>query len=180
MTLPNLVIAGAPKCGTTSLFEWLVDHPQVCGSSVKETRYFVDRGARWLNPRANFHDHGLDGYEAYFRHCDGARSKLIVEGTPVYLYQATAPPALASIEPRPQLLFILRRPSDRVYSVYNSARNEASLPPGLTFSDYVADRMHRRGDGDEVDDSIERSQYIDHLTNWLSCFPRSSIHFVLF
>ena len=42
--LPNVVIAGAPKCGTTSLFAWLADHPDVCGSNVKEARYFLDPG----------------------------------------------------------------------------------------------------------------------------------------
>jgi hypothetical protein len=42
MSLPNLVIAGAPKCGTSSLFYWLADHPQACGSTVKETFYLMD------------------------------------------------------------------------------------------------------------------------------------------
>lgn len=183
MTLPNLVIAGAPKCGTTSLFEWLADHPQVCGASVKETWYLVDRGVRLMNPRSNVHDHGLTGYEVYFRHCEGSRSRLVLEGTPVYLYQRTAPQVLAALEPPPQIIFILRNPADRVYSVYNSARNEASLPGGLTFRRYVAERMQGRigEDGDDtVDDSIQRSQYIDHLSSWLRYFPRSHILILLF
>lgn len=183
MTMPNLVIAGAPKCGTTSLFEWLADHPQVCGSSVKETRYLVDRGARLINPRSNVHDHGLAGYEAYFRHCDASSSSVILEGTPVYLYQRTAPEVLAALDPPPRILFILRNPADRVYSVYNSARNEASLPDALTFRQYVAERLPVRDDresDDGVEDSIQRSQYIDHLSTWLRYFPRSGISILLF
>ena len=38
--LPNLVIAGVPKAGTTSLFNYLAQHPDICPSDVKETRYF--------------------------------------------------------------------------------------------------------------------------------------------
>lgn len=65
--LPNLVITGFPKCGTTSLFTWLADHPQVTGSTVKETNFFVDPGTHSFRSHANFRDHGLAGYKAYFQ-----------------------------------------------------------------------------------------------------------------
>ncbi|MCP5333794.1 MAG: hypothetical protein H7A13_10650, partial [Pseudomonadales bacterium] len=51
--LPNLIIAGAPKCGTTSLFDYLVQHPQVGGSSVKETCYVMDRGYPLFKAQSN-------------------------------------------------------------------------------------------------------------------------------
>jgi len=40
---PNLVIAGAPKSGTSSLFFWLAAHPEVCGSQKKETYFLADK-----------------------------------------------------------------------------------------------------------------------------------------
>ena len=40
--VPNLMIAGAPKCGTTSLHHYLADHPSVCASIEQESRFLMD------------------------------------------------------------------------------------------------------------------------------------------
>ena len=64
--LPNLVIAGAPKSGTSSVFRWLADHPQVLGSSVKETYYFVDPGSHMCDPGRHFLTGGIGGYRGFF------------------------------------------------------------------------------------------------------------------
>src|SRR5688572_5812110 len=50
MMLPNVIIAGAPKCGTSSLFRWLTDHPQVGGSTMKETYFFIDPESHMYDP----------------------------------------------------------------------------------------------------------------------------------
>ena len=94
--LPNVVIAGAPKCGTTSLFAWLADHPDVCGSNVKEARYFLDPDDPLFDEISNFRDHGLAGYEAYFTDCEERKAQVVLEATPVYLYQQTAPEGLVA------------------------------------------------------------------------------------
>lgn len=179
MTLPNLVIAGAPKCGTTSLFEWLSDHPGVCGASVKETKYLLDRGWYSFNRRANVHDHGFAGYERYFRHCDPANARVILEATPGYLYQETAPRVLSGLRPRPKILFILREPSARVYSAYQWARHTLpDLHHRATFRDYV--KQLWSPDSIRLNDAIERSQYVDYMTSWLKFFDRSEIEILLF
>ena len=85
------------------LFTWLVDHPEVCGSVFKETRYFLDPGHPLLDPRSNYHEHGMAGYASHFRDCDGASARLILEATPHYLYQQTALEMLSEFDP-------LRRP----------------------------------------------------------------------
>ena len=180
MTLPNLVIAGAPKCGTTSLFEWLVDHPEVCGASVKETKYLLDRGWYSFDRRANVHDHGLAGYEAYFRHCDVRRTRVVLEATPGYLYQETAPRALAGLSPRPRIVFILRNPSERVYSAYQWARHTLpDLHHRASFPEYVARLESTTGD-DNLNDAIERGRYVDYLERWVEFFDRSGIEILLF
>ncbi len=70
MSLPNVVIVGAPKCGTSSVFAWLADHTEVGSSHVKETFYLMDKGNPLLKPHSNFHEHGLEGYKAYFEDYD--------------------------------------------------------------------------------------------------------------
>ena len=138
MTLPTTVIAGAPKCGTSSLFTWLVDHPEVCGSRFKETRYFLDPDHALLDRRSNYHEHGMAGYSSHFRQCDGAGAKVVLEATPHYLYQRTALEALSTLDPLPTVLFLLRKPSDRTYSEYQFARNNrAVIDRGVTFREFV-------------------------------------------
>src|SRR5688572_22585305 len=75
--LPNLVIAGVPKAGTTSLFSYLTQHPEVCGSDVKEPRYFNPlRLGSELGP--------IEDYAAHFGHCAGQRYAM--EASPGYSY----------------------------------------------------------------------------------------------
>ena len=184
MTLPNAVIAGAPKCGTTSLFEWLAAHPEVCASSVKETNFLVDREASVFDPRSNVHDHGLARYESYFRHCGVERSRVVLEATPGYLYQRTAREVLSRFEPLPQILFIFRRPSARVYSLYQWSRNnEGVIGREVSFAEYVA-RARRENDPSAWKRSgiglLQRGRYIDYLEEWLACFPRSRLHVFVF
>src|SRR5258707_7798728 len=60
LLLPNLIIAGAPRCATTSLFRWLAAHPDVVVSHTKETRYLIDQGYPLFNKACNFHSLGLE------------------------------------------------------------------------------------------------------------------------
>ncbi|MGH2427394.1 MAG: sulfotransferase domain-containing protein [Candidatus Limnocylindria bacterium] len=194
MTLPNVVIAGAPKSGTTSLFAWLNDHPQVCGASVKETHYLVDRGTPLFNPACNYADHGLAGYESFFAHCDPARAQVILEATPEYLYRRTALEVLSSLDPAPQVVFVLRKPSERTYSFYQYARNNmAIISPATTFRDFVSMLRTGAGSFQSVPGGVERvereawseygiqfSRYSDYLGDWLSRFPPQNLHLFLF
>jgi hypothetical protein len=184
MTFPNTVIAGAPKCGTSSLFTWLVDHPEVCGSGFKETRYFLDPGHPLLDPRSNYHEHGMAGYASHFHQCEGAQTKVILEATPHYLYQKTALEVLSSLDPLPTLVFLLRKPSERTYSEYQFARNNrAVIDPDVTFRDFIG--MVRREDASlagrrQLDMAINHSEYINYLQAWAGRFPKSKIHVFLF
>ena len=111
---PNIILAGAPKCGTTSVFDYLNGHPEICASSVKETYYLMDEDYS-LAGEYNIHEHGLKGYEHYFSHCRSAAGKLRLEATPDYLYQMTPLKEIPKWPETPKLFFGLRKPEDRVY-----------------------------------------------------------------
>ena len=75
--LPNLIIAGVNKAGSTSLFHYLSQHPEVCGSKDKETCYFLPLlYNESISPITN--------YEAQFSHC--GKSAYRLEATPAYIY----------------------------------------------------------------------------------------------
>lgn len=137
LTLPNFVIGGAPKCGTSSVFGWLADHPEVCGSSVKEPFYLMDRGHSLLRKEANYHDHALEGYARFFSHGD-RRPKIVFEATTHYLFQTTAREVLAGLATCPRVVFILRHPAERLYSSFRYTKNNiALLDHQVSFSKYL-------------------------------------------
>jgi hypothetical protein len=190
MTLPNLVIAGAPKCGTSSLFDWLVAHPEVCGSSVKEPFFLIDEGNPLQNPGCNFHDHGLDAYASFFEDCSG-HEKVIVEATTHYIYQQTALAVLSSLPGGPRVIFVLRKPSDRVFSSFAFSKNNlGNVRSDLAFADFV-----RRVTTDPDDPAlktalgpsayvltrdIQYSRYVDYLLKWRERLGEDGMRIILF
>ncbi len=178
--LPNLVIAGAPKCGTTSIYAWLADHPQVCASPVKQTGFFLD-SLYPLLPRISCHTHDLDAYRQYFRHARGDEA-IVCEATPDYMYQETALDRLECLDPVPHLVFVLRRPSRRVYSLYQFARNNvAVLKASVSFTEYVdallADKVPPYLRARPIlGRAIEHSRYVFWVERWLERFPEGHVH----
>jgi len=191
MSLPNLIIGGAPKCGTSSLFKWLADHPEVCGSSIKETFYLMDRDHPLLKKKSNFHDNGLCGYEDYFKHCHD-RCQVIFEATTHYIYQKTARDVLSMLPSRPNVIFILRKPSDRIYSSYQYTRNNiANLKKDMSFAEFIymiksgaTERLSRSfyspGSAFVLQRDIEYSQYINYISPWVASLGRERVHVFLF
>lgn len=184
MRLPDLVIAGAPKCGTSSLFSWLADHPEVCPSPTKETYYLMDRDSLMFNPAANVHEHGIAGYARLFADCP-AGAKVCMEATPDYLYQHTAPQVLAQMSPPPLAFFCLRKPSERVFSAYRFYQGNLSvLDDGASFTSYVA-RLRAGAAfpgrlGPLVAAALDQSLYARHCLRWAAALGKERLRFVLF
>jgi hypothetical protein len=184
MSSPDIVIAGAPKCGTTSLFKWLSTHPGICPSSVKETYYLIDKEYPLYNPEANWNVHGIAGYARYYSHCRG-HGQLRLEATPDYLYQATARNAISELENKPHLIFILRKPSERVYSFFKFAQhNRSVIDSKMHFSDAVHEMGKPGGIFEKKNPllhfAINHSLYYQHLKLWSDMIPSERIHVMLF
>jgi hypothetical protein len=171
MKTPNLVIAGAPKCGSTALYYYLDDHPDACGSDIKETHFLMDR--KWLDDPANaaeakgpkYVNDGLEAYGSYFTRCESSNARIIFEATPGYLYQKTALDVLPQLDAK--LIFILRKPSARMWSLYKYATgNLATLPKDITFPEFI-DWLKQPRDKNEVvsidEDEYHYSKYVEYL-----------------
>ncbi len=103
----DFIIAGAQKAGTTALFDYLGDHPQIGLSDVKEVHFFDDEGQDWRAP----------DYGAYHAHFDLAdRSRLWGEATPIYLYWKDSLARIRAYNPGLRLIVLLRDPVARAYS----------------------------------------------------------------
>jgi len=183
--LPNVIIAGAPKCGTSSLYRYLSVHPDVCMSNLSETRYLIDKGRPFYNAACNFHNQGMAGYERLFSHCHDSRKNAVVDVTPDYLYQATPLAVLPQISPLPRIIFILRNPQLRTYSFFQFARNNVGIiAKGMSFKKFIemnkASAKKQAFDPFHPYNAHEHSKYIKYLNAYVEAFGLDNIHIFLF
>jgi hypothetical protein len=164
MAFPNFIIGGAPKCGTTSLYSWLSAHPDVCSSSVKET-YYLYQPDENKNGIRTFTEAELEEYASFFTHCD--QKKIVFEATPSYIYSESAMRALYRVNPELKCLFVLREPSDRLYSEYTFHRYKTGKFKG-DFASYV------------VEDRLAESRYHDYISKWVTTFGKVNIYLIYF
>ena len=193
MRLPNLIIAGVPKAGSTSLYYWLAAHPEVYSASCKETFYFIDRDSSLLRPEANYNLHGLERYESFFPDCP-EDIKIVLEATPHYIYQQTALNFFANCNPQPHVVFLLRKPSQRIFSSFSFVQNNlALLDSKLTFEQVTDLLLDETGSliknlnypqDDNIyqwlDVQLEKGYYYKQIAPWLELFPSEKIHIILF
>lgn len=119
MQLPNFIIGGALKAGTTSLNYYLKQHPDVYMSALKEPRYFAyepDNPDHVEGRGLRFPIKTLEAYAALFEEANG--QKAIGEASPHYLISHYAPQQIQKTLPGVKLIFSLRDPVKRAYSIY--------------------------------------------------------------
>lgn len=180
--LPDFLIIGGQRCGTSSLYKYLGAHPQVVPSLRKETRFFSVE-----------YEQGIDWYRAHFPMVAAmtglARlrgSSRTFEATPDYLLDPRTPARVArSLPPNSKFIAILRDPVARAYSHWKHMRRLGIET--LSFEDAVALESDRIGSElQEIHNGsagqfknffrfsyIARGYYAEQLERWLSTFPAS-------
>lgn len=129
MTLPNFLIIGAAKSGTTALYTYIKQHPEVFMSTPKELRFFSYSGPYPENLSKEYIHPGvttIEEYEQYFQNV--TTEKAIGEASPMYLYRPGTAEKIKSIIPNIKMLAILRNPIDRAYSAYMHAIRDWKEP----------------------------------------------------
>jgi len=173
--LPNFLIIGAQKAGTTSLYEYLRQHPQVYMSPVKEPHFFTYEGE--ARPSADI----VTQWSQYLALFAGAQGHHVAigEASPSYLHAHHAPERIHRYLPDVRLIAILRNPVERAFSnwVHNveHGRERLSFPEALAREE---ERM-RQGAG-YVFDYRWKGFYAAHLSRYLALFPRDHLRVYLF
>jgi hypothetical protein len=172
--LPGAVIIGAQKCGTSSLHNYLTQHPGVIAPLRKEVHYFdvnYPLGERWY--RAHFGRTGEPG--------------LNIDSSPYYLFHPLAAQRMHALLPQARLIVLLRDPVRRAYSQYWQQRDKDREPLG--FEDALAaepervEGAHRRLASGEIEVSrehqiysyVSRGRYAEQLERWLALYPREQL-----
>jgi len=183
MTLPNFFIIGAPRSGTTSLYRYLEQHPDVYMSPKKEPNFYFLEGVA-----EKFRGNGTRGWlktctttkEAYLALFDGVTTeKAVGEASVAYLAKENAPAAIYRDVPDARLFAILRHPVDRAYASYMGTRL-AGREPATTFSEALDREASRMAENWSFGGYRRDGLYCQQLNRYYALFNREQIRVFLF
>lgn len=184
-TLPNLVVVGAAKAGTTSIYAYLREHPEVFMTHpIKEPRFFAYEGGipaysnvplEWRVNRDVITD--LAAYRALFA---GSESyKVRGEASTLYLYYPGTAERMHSYVPEVRIIAVLRQPAERAYSHYQML-STLGLEP-LTFEEALAEEPRRIGENwPPTWHYAAMGRYHAQLLRYLAVYPAEQVKVVLY
>lgn len=171
--MPDFVIIGAAKAGTTSLFRYLSSHPQVSPPGRKELHYF-DSDAEPV---------GRLQYRAWFPFIDLRHRTLTFESTPGLLWLPQSPGRVRDAVPKAKLVALLREPVELAFSQYRMEVERGH--EDLSFEDAIAREEERLASLPEPREPRgvrhmasryysykARGRYVEQLARWFAVFPR--------
>jgi len=155
-SLPDFVIIGAQKGGTSFLYYLLTRHPLVEPAARKELHFF---------DQPEYFDNGAEWYRRCFPRLsskDGQRS-ITGEATPYYLFDPPVAKRMAEIVPKARLIALLRNPIDRAYSHYQmQVKRGTEL---RTFEEAI----------EQHSSYVSRGIYVDQLLRWFEFFSKEQM-----
>jgi hypothetical protein len=177
--LPNTLLIGAMRAGTTTLWAYLRQHPEIASGSAKERDYLS-----W-----DFHK-PIDWYRSTYPLARRALGTRFLDASPSYLIHPRAAERAACLVPDARILVVVRHPVQRAYSHYNFVRLRGWEE--LSFADALAceeERMSRAlaavQAGNQESERLytrfaykARSRYAEQLRTWWSHFPKDRVHVV--
>ena len=178
--LSNTLIIGAQRSGTSSLFHYLKQHPQISTSNIKEVHYYdeqYEKGQLW--------------YQRHFPYRIN-RSKIVLEATPYYLFHPSSAERILHSAPHAKLIVILRDPVQRAYSHYQMVR-KMGIESEPTFEralekekgrlngekEKITGNVHYKSLPHKMMSYLERGKYADQLASYINLFGRDNIHIII-
>lgn len=167
---PDFMVIGAAKSGTTSLYQYLAQHPNLVPSAEKELQYFGmlrrEKGLRWY--LSNFP-------------CKGIKDKIFFEATPNYLYRERSPKQIAKLFPQMKFIVILRDPVKRAFSHWNShhdfsfTENRTELKDERSFEEAIHQEQNDLDNVPLAYRYLAKGTYSTQLERWYQYFPKENI-----
>ena len=161
---PDFVIIGTQRGGTTSLYRYLTEHPDV-GPAFRKEVHFFDR----------YYEKGMDWYLAHFP--VRGEAPVVGEASPYYLFHPNVPKRVREAVPHAKFIVLLRNPVDRAYSNYQMKVRRGIET--LSFEDAIDKERERLSSSDNPVSLpwrhysyLKRGLYVEQLQRWMSVFPR--------
>lgn len=170
----DFFIVGAPKAGTTSLYHYLSEHPQVEMSSQKEPDYFSDKaiheqGMYYTKNRVN----SLDKYESLFVQKE---SVVYGEASVSYLFYENVAEDIKKYNPNAKIIIMLRNPIERAFSHYLMDYRLGLISD--SFENVLAKKSKHKNAHLFYQQYIEVSKYAKQIQRYLDFFEKDNILFI--
>lgn len=174
------MVIGVQKGGTTSLFSYLSQHPEIIPSKRKEVHFFDQHYYK-----------GLYWYRSFFPLSFFNRKKISGEATPYYLFHPGVPERIREDVSKVKLIVLLRNPVYRAYSHFQMAKEEG-IETSESFEEAIKkERKRMAGETKKLThlarynshnhlnfSYLSRGNYYDQIQHWLSYFPREQLLFI--
>lgn len=160
--LPNFIICGAQKSGTTSLYHYLSGHQNVFLPQIKELRYFNE-----------FYDKGVEWYADFFANSQANQS--IGDVSPQYMIHADiVAKRMYELIPDAKLVFVLRNPVERAYSMYNFdiQRGKYGDIWNKSFEQILVEPLGR--------EYLQNGEYDRQIKHFLQFYPTENVQILIF
>jgi hypothetical protein len=179
--LPDFIIIGTARSGTTSLYNYLVEHPGIAPALMKEVHYFdcnYHKGLSWY--RAQFPSLPQKAYSEMLN----KRRLITGEASPYYMFHPYVPQRIAKDLPNVKLIALLRNPVERTFSHYcwevAWGNEKMSLEDAIEHEEErIRVGMDKLRTGDSFNyrhfSYLARSMYAQQLERWLEFFPREQL-----
>lgn len=171
---PNFFIVGAPKAGTTSLHDYLNQHPRIFLPIIKEIHYF-DISDTKLGEKVQKIRTG-DNYNNLFQ---PLKSEVAIgESTSSYLADPMSPHYIHKIVPNARIIISLRDPVERVYSHY---LHRANLDSSInSFTDFIKNHLFNLEKGLMTGNILNQSMFSDQIKRYLDEFGKEKVKILIF
>ncbi len=181
MTLPNFLIIGAAKSGTSSLYQYLKQHPQIYMSPIKEPHFFGLEGETLNFQGSGIENDSITNIEDYCALFQGVSNETAIgEASNSYLYLPKAPERIKYYIPSARLIAILRNPVDRAYSSFLSLMR-ADWEPLNDFSQALREEEARiRGNWGFLYRYQDLGFYYAQLKRYFEIFDSTQIRVYLY
>ena len=170
----DFFIVGAPKAGTTSLYHYLNEHPQVEMSSQKEPDYFSDKA---INEQGMYYGKNrvntLDKYESLFVQKE---SVVYGEGSVSYLFYDNVAEDIKKYNPNAKIIIMLRNPIERAFSHFLMDYRLGLIRD--SFENVIANKSKHKNAHLFYQQYIEVSKYTTQIQRYLDFFEKDSILFI--
>ena len=171
---PNFFIVGAPKAGTTSIYNYLKNIPGIYMSPVKEPNYFSVKNIPDDHPIIP-----IRNKKKYLELFKGVKDeKIIGEASPTYLADTEAPKLIHEVSPDAKILISLRDPVERAFSHYLMVKGVGRVK--TSFHDHLDKEIRH-----ELTDSISNigiysNRYFENVKRYFDIFGRNQINIIIF
>lgn len=184
---PDFIIIGGIKCGTTSLYNYMIQHPNIYPALRKETKFFdidYNLGMNWYKPNFPIN------IKKYFVKNLLKQKFITGEATAAYFHHPLVSKRIFEKIPKIKLIILLRNPIDRAYSDFNM-RTRAKME-NLSFEKVVEKEIALIEKGENLLENLEfqdyffhfkpylsRGHYFDQLQRWYEFFPKDQIQILI-